>query len=106
LPDSKLVTVGEYSIHKGGNDLSPVLYYYSGLQGWSLQKGDWHLERIQSLIQKGATLFAALNMLREPESDHFINEMKARYEVIYENKDSQLLLLDLLTPVRKTLLYN
>ena len=30
---SKLVTVGEYSIHAGGNDVSPVLYYYTGATG-------------------------------------------------------------------------
>jgi len=98
--NSKLIVTGEYTIHVGGNDLSPVLYYYTGLQGWTLQKRDWDLKRVHSLIQKGATLFAAHSMSREPESMPFLEELRNQFEILYEDNHKGLLLLDLATPVK------
>lgn len=89
--NSKLVTAGEYTIHKGGNDLSPVLYYYSNLQGWSLQAGEWDPRLIETLISKGATHFAAVEMSREPRAEPFLRQMKSRYPVLYEKDDMALL---------------
>ena len=94
-PQAKLITAGEYTLHTGGIDLSPVLYYYSGLQGWSLHKGDWSLAKVDELKQRGAMVFAAVDMSREPESVPFIQAMKATYRVLYEDAEDELLLLDL-----------
>lgn len=98
-PEDRLITAGEYSIHVGGNDLSPVLYYYTGLQGWTLQAPDWKMERVHELIGKGATLFAARDMDREPASAPFLDAMKASFPVLYEGDDGGRLLLRLTEPV-------
>jgi hypothetical protein len=87
----KLVTLGEYSIHKGGNDLSPVLYYYSGVQGWSLQEGEWDLRRVEELASSGATHLAAVEVGREPGAAEFLGKLKGRYRLIREGSDWALL---------------
>ena len=92
-PGSLLVTAGEYSIHVGGNDLSPLIYYYSGLQGWTLERPGWTKERVEELVQKGATHFVATDMQREPDADPFLRELKSRYKILYE--DQRGLILDL-----------
>jgi hypothetical protein len=98
--ESKLVVVGEYSKHVGGYDLSPVLYFYTDLQGWTLTPEDWNLDHIDRLRQKGAHLFVALlpygypyDFIYLPESSPqgFIESMKARYPVLYENQDQLIL---------------
>jgi 4-amino-4-deoxy-L-arabinose transferase-like glycosyltransferase len=95
-PQSKLITAGEYSVHVGGNDLSPVLYYYSGLQGWSLQSEDWDIKLVESLINKGATHFIAIRVYNNPDPDtllgdesgnQFIMTMKNNYKVISEHEN-------------------
>jgi hypothetical protein len=100
--NSKLVVVGEYSKHVGGYDLSPVLYYYSDLQGWTLKPEQWTVEYVESLRQKGATHFAVILpygypydfvYLPEESYDAFVSEMRAKYPVLYEYQDQ--LLLDL-----------
>lgn len=100
--NSKLVVLGEYSKHVGGYDLSPVLYYYSGLQGWTLKPEQWTVDYVESLRQKGATHFAVILpygypydfvYLPEESYDAFVSEMRARYPVLYEYQDQ--LLLDL-----------
>ena len=93
---SKLVMAGEYTIHKGGYDLSPVTYYYTGLQGWTLYPQDWTQASIDEKIAKGATLFAAIQMNRQPEAKPFLEMMRSRYRLLYENKERDLLVLDLL----------
>jgi hypothetical protein len=98
--DAKIVAAGAYTIHKGGNDLSPVLYYYAGVRGWSLQANDWGLSTVDELASAGATLFAAQSMHREPDSACFIDCMRDVYSVLYENRGQDLLLLDLTTKVR------
>jgi 4-amino-4-deoxy-L-arabinose transferase-like glycosyltransferase len=100
--NSKLVVVGEYSKHVGGYDLSPVVYYYSDLQGWTLKPEQWNVEYIESLRNKGATHFAVILpygypydfvYLPEESFDGFVAEMRAKYPVLYEYQDQ--LLLDL-----------
>jgi 4-amino-4-deoxy-L-arabinose transferase-like glycosyltransferase len=100
--NSKLVVLGEYSKHVGGYDLSPVVYYYSDLQGWTLKPEQWNLEYIESLRQKGATHFAVILpygypydfvYLPEESYDGFVAQMRAKYPVLYEYQDQ--LLLDL-----------
>jgi 4-amino-4-deoxy-L-arabinose transferase-like glycosyltransferase len=100
--NSKLVVVGEYSKHVGGYDLSPVLYYYSGLQGWTLKPEQWSIENVESLRQKGATHLAVVLpfgypydfvYLPEESLDTFVAQLKAKYPVLYEYQDQ--LLLDL-----------
>lgn len=95
---SKLVTVGQYTVHKGGNDLSPVLYHYTGLQGWTLQRGDWSVERVEALRAAGATHLAASPWVNEPGLAEFLETLKRRYRVVYENPARRLLLLDLGAP--------
>jgi len=99
---TKLIVVGEYTKHVGGYDLSPVLYYYTGLQGWTLTPDDWNLFKVDSLIKKGATLFVlvpsfddstAVNYRPEVSVEPFIQEMKAQYPVLYEDQGQ--LILDL-----------
>ena len=46
---------------------------------------------MESLIQRGATHFAASSMSREPDSKPFLDEMRARYHVLYEGEDELLL---------------
>lgn len=91
----KMVLAGGYTIHKGGNDLSPILYYYSGLQGWSIQKGEWQEAILEEYLKKGATIFAATGYSREDELATFINNLMTKYRVIYHNPEKELLLLDL-----------
>jgi len=98
-PDSRIVMAGEYSIHVGGNDLSPVIYYYSDTKGWTLNNKQWNLDYIDQLRKKGAKLFAAYRMNREPNSDLFIKQMENRFHIIYENDKKALLLLDLREPL-------
>jgi hypothetical protein len=91
--NSKLVVAGEYSIHVGGNDLSPVLYHYTGLQGWTLQPENWSFEYIEMLRRRGATHFVAMppysNPLINPEAEPistFLEEIKANYQILYESE--------------------
>ena len=100
--NSKLVVVGENSKHVGGYDLSPVLFYYSDLQGWSLTPEDWTQSRIDELRDKGATHLVFIlpygypyDFIYLPEEpvEPFIQEMKSKYPVIYEYQDQ--LILDL-----------
>jgi hypothetical protein len=96
--DSKLVTMGEYSMHVGGNDLSPLIYHYTGLQGWSLQKNGWSLQRIETLRRKGAALLAARHINRESGFGEFLAEVAQRYTVLYRDRDK--VLIDLAQPRR------
>lgn len=98
--ESKLVVLGEYSKHVGGYDLGPVLYFYTNLQGWTLTPKDWNLDYIDSLRQKGAHLLVVLlpygypyEFIYLPESSpqEFIESMKAKYPIMYENQDQLIL---------------
>ena len=100
--NSKLVVVGEYSKHVGGYDLSPVLFYYSNLQGWSLTPEKWTLSYIEELRGKGATHLIFILpygypydfiYLPEVSVEPFIQEVKSEYPVLYEYQDQ--LVLDL-----------
>jgi hypothetical protein len=86
----------------GGYDLSPVLFYYSDLQGWSLTPEKWNAASIEELRVKGATHLVFIlpygypyDFIYLPEEpvDPFIEEMRAKYPVIYEFQDR--LVLDL-----------
>jgi len=100
--NSKLVVVGENSKHVGGYDLSPVLFYYADLQGWSLTPENWTAEHIEELRAKGATHLVFIlpygypyDFIYLPEEpvDPFIQEMRESYPVLYEYQDQ--LVLDL-----------
>jgi hypothetical protein len=100
--NSKLAVVGEYSKHVGGYDLSPVLFYYSDLQGWSLTPGKWTQDNIDELRAKGATHLVFILpygypydfiYLPEVSVDPFVEEMRSMYPVLYEYQDQ--LVLDL-----------
>jgi hypothetical protein len=95
---SKIITAGTYTIHKGGNDLSPVLYYYSERQGWTLNKDQYSLDFIEALSRKGAVLFAIQNISREKELEDFTEVLKKKYKVIFQDNHLELLLLDLKSP--------
>lgn len=100
--DSKLIVVGEYSKHVGGYDLSPVLFYYSDLQGWSLTPDKWSLSYVEELREKGATHLVFILpygypydfiYLPEVPVEPFIQEMKSVFPILYEYQDQ--LILDL-----------
>jgi hypothetical protein len=93
---NKIITAGTYSIHAGGNDLSPLLYYYSSRQGWTLDKPSLSLEMVEKLRRKGAILMAIENISREKELQDFSEILRKKYRVIYDNRESELLLLDLM----------
>ncbi|MDD5541819.1 MAG: glycosyltransferase family 39 protein [Acidobacteriia bacterium] len=93
---TKLIAAGEYSLNRGGNDLSPVLYYYAGVQGWTIQRADWNVDEVAHLIDKGATLFSAVEMSREPDSKPFLDAMRNKYATLHDAPDE--LLLDLTRP--------
>ncbi|MCC7177980.1 MAG: glycosyltransferase family 39 protein [Acidobacteria bacterium] len=95
---SPIVVAGEYSIHKGGNDLSPVLYHYAGLRGWTLQRPDWRLARVEELAARGAALFCAVDMQREPDAAPFLAQVKRTFRVLAEGDN--VLLVDLRRPLR------
>jgi 4-amino-4-deoxy-L-arabinose transferase-like glycosyltransferase len=95
-----LVVMGEYTVHEGGNDLSPVLYYYTGLQGWTLDQDEWRLDRIDDLISRGATHFVAVPTFPSPsfpaswqgdQALQLIDLMRSRFPILYED-DTQLIL--------------
>lgn len=82
--DAKLAVLGEYTIHKGGNDVSPVLYYYANRQGWTLLPADWSLATLERLRASGATHFVATSALREPKSFPFLRDVAAQYTVLHK----------------------
>jgi len=95
-PGDRLVMLGEYDVHVGGNDLSPVTYYYSGLPGWTLQQRDLSIERTQDLTRRGATLlavtreFGSVDLVHDAAMRSFVEKVRARYKLLYE-EDGQLL---------------
>jgi hypothetical protein len=94
--DDRLIMLGEYDVHVGGNDLSPVTYYYSGLRGWTLQQRDLSIERTQDLIGRGATLlavtreFGSVDLIHDAAMCGFVEKLRTRYKLLYE-KDGQFL---------------
>ncbi len=99
-PASRLITAGEYTIHRGGNDLSPVIYYYAGMQGWSLQRPDWDVEYVAELIRRGATHFVAVDMDREPDAQPFLRLMRARFRLLHQSEHG--FILDVSQPLAST----
>jgi hypothetical protein len=78
------------------------LFYYANLQGWSLTSDQWSAERVEELRAKGATHLVFIlpygypyDFIYLPEEpvDPFIQEMRAKYPVLYEYNDQ--LVLDL-----------
>lgn len=92
---TKIILAGEYSIHKGGIDVSPVTYYYSGRQGWVIQKGQWSEAVVEGLKKKGASLLGAIGYSREPELEAFLKTLSEKYEVLFADPERKLLLLSL-----------
>jgi hypothetical protein len=96
-PGERIVTLGEYTEHVGGNDLSPVLYYYSGLQGWSLDENQISDNRLHQLMQKRATLlavddeFALEHGFTKPETAALMQKWLTQYPVLYQSGNCYLL---------------
>lgn len=92
---SRLVAIGEYSRHVGGNDLSPVLYYYTGLRGWTLEPGGPNWDRIDSLldslIARGATHLCVVNLPDEPAAAPLVRSLKASRPVLWQDDRSILI---------------
>lgn len=94
--DTKLVILGEYTKHVGGYDLSPVLYYYSGLQGWTLTPKDWNLARIEQLRAKGGNLLIIVQpyetepVMYQPEESPkaLMDLLKTRFRILSEDENS------------------
>jgi|GEM_PF-1580698 hypothetical protein len=97
-PGAKIITAGTYTIHKGGNDLSPVLYYYSKTQGWTLNKEQLSLDSLKMFVDKGALLFAAENISREKELGEFVGLVKNKYALVYQDDSLGVFLFDLRQP--------
>ncbi len=92
---SKMVTLGAYSLNKGGNDVSPVIYYYTGIQGWTLQKNEWNADTVEKLKNKGADLLVGYNLYREPGMTDFVDTLEKIYPLLYENKKEGWVILSL-----------
>jgi hypothetical protein len=104
--NSRLVVVGEYSKHVGGYDLSPVLYYYTGLQGWTLTPDDWDLEHVEELRKKGGSLLVVLEPYNDPyavnyqpekSSTTFVEVMRTHYPVLFADQGA--VIIDLARPL-------
>jgi hypothetical protein len=95
--DSLLVTVGEYSLHRGDVDLSPVLYWYARARGWSLVGTRWTISELETLRRKGASLLVGVGLAREPLARARLEELVERFPVLYRDVDS--LILDLRRPL-------
>ena len=91
--DSLIVTAGEYTVHKGGNDLSPVLFYYSHRQGWILEPDDFDIANVLELVPRGATHLAVLPRAFEDGVEPMLADISNRYALVYE--DGEYLLFDL-----------
>lgn len=95
-PRDRVIMLGEYDVHVGGNDLSPVTYYYSGLRGWTLQPKDFSMERVEDLVHRGATLFGvsrefgAVDFTNDAAARDLVQRIKEKYELLYEN-DGQMI---------------
>ena len=83
-----IVTVGEYSIHKGGVDVSPVLYRYANARGWALIGTNWSDSYIEVLRAKGAKLLVGINLDREVPVKQMIEQLADRYRVAYREQGS------------------
>lgn len=98
----EIAVLGEYDVKKGGNDLSPVLFYYAGLRGWILEPQQCSASELRRLSDEGATLFAAVPTTggdavgcgTSPEDG--LDSLRRGYPVL-EDSDG-LLLLDLRHP--------
>jgi hypothetical protein len=93
---SLLVTAGEYTKHKGGNDLSPVLYYYADRQGWTLQPGEFSLGRVEELVGRGATHLAVEPRAFGDGVAPLVAGARDEYELLFES--GEFLLFDLRSP--------
>jgi hypothetical protein len=95
--NDRLITLGEYSVHVGGNDVSPVLYYYSGMQGWTLQEDQFSQKTVDTLLQQGATLLAVDNEFAfagrapSPSTGQLLDLLASRYQVLYRSGTALLL---------------
>jgi hypothetical protein len=95
VPGSKIITAGTYTMHKGGNDLSPVLYYYAQRQGWTLNSNQFSMDSLEILRRKGAVLFAIENISREKGLANLAEACKKKYRVIYKDDSSDSILFDI-----------
>jgi hypothetical protein len=105
--NDKLVAFGEYDPKKGGNDISPLLFYYSQLQGWNVPDADCSVAYVRQLIERGATLMVVSSVAnletgavsfppcRGNPSGGF-DEFSSLFETIH--RDEGFLLLDLRRP--------
>jgi hypothetical protein len=97
IPGDRVVALGEYTAHVGGNDVSPVLYYYSGRQGWTLNEDELSDKRIDDLIGKHATLLAVDDefvfekSIDKPRTKEFIEGLVKKYPVLYRSGDGLVL---------------
>ena len=98
-PDALLVTAGEYSVHAGGNDLSPVLFHYSQRRGWILVPGELDPAHVAALVARGATHLAVLPsfsdrpgqpLLRDDAGQAFVREMSKRYRTVHAEGEQRL----------------
>ncbi len=95
-PQDRLVMIGKFDTKVGGNDPSPVTYYYPGLRAWRLELRDWSCGPVETLIWLGATLFAVTrefglaDLAHDSALGRFVEQVKSRYPVLSE-KDGWLL---------------
>jgi 4-amino-4-deoxy-L-arabinose transferase-like glycosyltransferase len=94
-PSDKLAVAGEYTVHRGGNDMSPILYEYTGLQGWTLQRAQWSEREVERLAARGASFFVGSPISQEADLPLFLASLERRYPVLFEDPERRLLVLDL-----------
>lgn len=83
-----IIAAGEFDPHVGGNDISPVLYYYADVRGWTLQPGQCTVQRVEQLAAQGARFFVEVPPFGEHElttcSTSTRTALKARYPVLHD----------------------
>ncbi len=88
---AKIVTVGEYTIHKGGVDVSPVLYRYARATGWSFIGTAWTPADVAARRGKGAVLFVAMDLNQEPAVRSRVEALSAEYPIVFRDGDAMIL---------------
>jgi hypothetical protein len=96
-PGDTVVFVGEFDARVGGNDLSPIVSYYSHRQGWILEPGQFTLARVESDRRAGADWFVALPAFSDtPYPAALVQAVRDRYTTAYA--DGKYVIVDLNSP--------
>ncbi len=81
-PGDRVVNLGAYTHHEGGDDYEPNVFYYSRTHGWVLRGHEYRVSLVDSLRLRGAR-FAVTGRLHEMGPyTAFLDSMNARFPVV------------------------